>query len=428
MRDEDSANLAPRAPDPLHHPTEEPVLTNPDPAVSAASPAALENDAHRLFVNGRFAEATDRYASVHRQQPGRLDVQARLGYLDLLANRASAAVARLSEVLEKGLRTREVLSHLAEAYSRRGDLGLAALCYQQLGREGLAGTLAAMSTLPVLQRRGTQDHCELGWLRAEPLPVIAAEINGTPANLVIDTGAGDTVLDAGFAIDAGIRLGGREWREFAGGHPAEVLHGHADRLHLGGIRIGDVPVQVLDLHATFGDWFPDLPIHGILGVRVMSQFHCSLDYAKRSLILHSGPANGPAAADSRPMWLAENWMLFSHADFPGNTQATVFVDSGMTGAAFALPASRVDALGVVTDDSASFVGAGGGGKLSGIAAHADRLRFGATDRRGVRGLVLEQLSIENSLGFQVNALIGHDMLRDACLTLDFSNMQLTLHN
>lgn len=378
-------------------------------------------------MNGRFAEATERYARLYRQQPGRLDVLARLGYLDLLANRASAAVARLSEVLEKGLRTREVLSHLAEAYSRRGELGLAALCYQQLGREGLAGTLAAMSSFPVLQRHGAQDRCELAWLRAEPLPVITAEINGTPANLVIDTGAGDTVLDIRFAVDVGIRLGGREWRDFAGGHPAEVLHGHAERLHLGGIRVGDVPVQVLDLHATFGDWFPDLPIHGILGVRVMSQFHCTLDYARQSLTLQSDPAAMPAAPDSRPMWLAENWMLFSHADFPDKAQATVFVDSGMTGAAFALPASRVDALGIATDDSASFIGAGGGGKLSGIAAHADRLRLSATHRRAVKGLVLEQFAIENSLGFQVNALIGHDMLRGACLTLDFRNMRLALH-
>ena len=40
--------------------------------------------------------------------------------------------------------------------------------------------------------------------------------------------------------------------------------------------------------------------------------------------------------------------------------------------------------------------------------------------------MLDQLSIEKSLGFRVNGLIGHDMLRNTRLKLDFKHMQLSL--
>ena len=111
----------------------------------------MEDDAQQSFVAGLFDQAFADYERLLQDQPGRLDIQARLGYLDLLANRTTSAIRRLTAVMEQGLRTRTVLSHLAEAYNRNGDLGHAALCYEQLGRDGLAGTLAAMSRLPVLQ-------------------------------------------------------------------------------------------------------------------------------------------------------------------------------------------------------------------------------------------------------------------------------------
>jgi hypothetical protein len=386
----------------------------------------LEDDAQQSFVAGLFDQAFADYERLLQDQPGRLDIQARLGYLDLLANRTTSAIRRLTAVMEQGLRTRTVLSHLAEAYNRNGDLGHAALCYEQLGRDGLAGTLAAMSRLPVLQISNAPGSSRLAWVRAEPLPVVAVEINGRPANLVIDTGAGDTVLDIAFAVDAGIRLGGREWREFAGGQPAEVLHGHAAQIRLEEIRITDVPVQVLDLQATFGAWFPDLTIDGILGIRLLSLFDCTLDYIDRRLELNNQTDQKAVAQESTPMWLAENWMLFSRADFPGVNEATVFVDSGLTGASFAVPKSRVETLGIAADPRSTAIGTGGGGAVGGSSAHVSRLRLDAVERHNSPGLMLDQLSIEKSLGFQVNGLIGHDMLRNTRLKLDFRRMQLSL--
>ena len=245
------------------------------------------------------------------------------------------------------------------------------------------------------------------------------------ANLIVDTGAGDCVLDMRFAVAAGVRLGGQEWRHFAGGQHAQVTHGHAEQLNLRDVRIRDVPVQMLDLQAVFGDWYPDLAIHGILGIRVMSLFDCTLDYQAGLLSLE--PHNRRRSTDDGvPLWLAEDWMLLSHADFPALRQALIFLDTGMMGGAFAVSESRAPALGVGRDARSSLVGTGGGGEIPGTGARAGALRLDAVERRNAGGLLLDKLSIETTLGYRINGLIGHDMLRDTRLVLDFTNMRLRL--
>jgi len=405
------------------------ILARPESDLNKVEPdsasAEIERSAGDLFRDGRFLQAARAYLVLSDRHPERLDVQARLGYLDLISNRPASAVTRLSGVLEKGFRKREILSHLGEAYYRVGDLGPAALCYQQLGREGLAGTLAAMADLEIMRPDDALAGSQLDWITSDPLPVIKAEINGVAANMAVDTGAGDCVLDSHFAVSAGVRLGGQELRHFAGGQHAQVTHGHAEQLKLGDVRIRDVPVQMLDLQPAFGDWYPDLAIHGILGIRVMSLFGCTLDY-QAGLLRLEPPNRRRSADDGIPLWLAENWMLLSHADFPLMRQALVFLDTGMTGGAFAVSESRAPALGVGPDARPTLVGTGGGGEIPGTGALVGKLSLDGFERCDVSGLLLDSLSIETALGYRINGLIGHDMLRDTRVTLDFFNMRLRL--
>ena len=193
--------------------------------------STTEQEAREQFAEGRFRESATNFY--------RVDVHARLGYLALLANELETAVRHLALAINQGLRSREVLAHLAEAYYRQGRLGSAAYCYQRLGRDGLAGTLAVMAELDAYRLAGPRTSIEIPWVTDNPLPVIAARINGRNANLILDSGAGDTVLDAQFAVDAGVRLGGQERRTFAGGMPALVTYGHAEELALDDFHIHD---------------------------------------------------------------------------------------------------------------------------------------------------------------------------------------------
>ena len=395
--------------------------------------STTEQEAREQFAEGRFRESATNFYRESRHFPERLDVHARLGYLALLANELETAVRHLALAINQGLRSREVLAHLAEAYYRQGRLGSAAYCYQRLGRDGLAGTLAVMGELDAYRLAGTRTSIEIPWVTDNPLPVIAARINGRNANLILDSGAGDTVLDAQFAVDAGVRLGGQERRTFAGGMPALVTYGHAEELALDDFHIHDIPVQMLDLPPALGSWFPDLPIHGILGTGVFSRFRTTLDYRSGRLRFEThSKTDEPQRENSQrdrsgaPLWLAENQLLLTCADLPALDQGIWFLDSGMTGGAFAVPESRAAALGLEVDERIAFVGAGGGGTVQGHKVRVDWLRLDGLCGTNLEGVVLDSFPLEQSVGFAVQGLIGHDLLRDSVLTLDFPVMRLLL--
>jgi hypothetical protein len=394
---------------------------------------ATEQRASALFAKGQIRESARTFRCLSEQLPERLDVQAQLGYLALLANKLDAAVDYLARVINRGLRSRQALAHLAEAYYRQGRLGCAAYCYQRLGRDGLAGTLAVMGELDAYRLTQPNTSAEVLWVMTDPLPVLAVRLNGRNANLVLDTGAGDTVLDAQFAVDAGVRLGGQEQRTFAGGRPARVTYGHAEELSLGDFGIQDIPVQVIDIPPGLAAWFPDLPIHGILGTGVLSRFRTTLDYLNGCLRLEppaetgeSQLQNTPEDRSGVPLWLAENQLLLTCVDLPTLDKGVWFLDSGMAGGAFAVPVSKVETLGLDVDEGAALVGAGGGGTVQGRKVRTEWLRLDRLCRYHQDGVVLDEFPVEQSCGFAVQGLIGHDLLRDSVLTLDFPAMRLFL--
>jgi hypothetical protein len=392
-----------------------------------------EQTAQQHFAQGRLQESAANFERLSRQLPERLDLRARLGYLALLANNLDAAIDHLATAINRGLRSRRTLAHLAEAYYRQGRLESAAYCYQRLGREGLAGTLAVMGKLDAWQHVNTNAPVELPWLTDKPLPTITAQINGHSANLVLDTGAGDTVLDTRFAVRAGVRLGGQEQRTFAGGMPAQVTYGHVEEMSLIDLGVRDFPVQIIDIPHSLGDWFPDLPIHGILGTGIFSKFRVTLDYPAKFLRIEtqytSGSPQPKNAANSwpgTPIWLAENQLLLTRVALPALEQSVWFLDSGMTGGAFAVPGTAVDTLGLKVDEDDALIGTGGGGTVHGHKLHLDWLRLDKLCRYHLDGVMLDSFPLGHSCGFAMQGLIGHDLLHESALTLDFPEMRLFL--
>jgi hypothetical protein len=392
-----------------------------------------EQAAQACFAQGRLWEALPDFERLSRLLPERLDLRARLGYLALLANDLDTAIEHLAQAINQGLRSRKTLAHLAEAYYRKGRLDAAAYCYQRLGREGLAGTLAVMGEFDAWQLMRPNTFSEIPWLIDTPLPVITAQINGRDANLVLDTGAGDTVLDSRFTIDAGVRLGGQEQRSFAGGMPALVTYAHVEELLLKDLAVRHIPVQVVDLPHSFGDWFPDLAIHGILGSGLFSRFRTTLNYPTGTLRLASDNVYNTAQRTKRtryqpgvPIWLAENQLLLTCASLPAHEHGVWFLDSGMTGGAFAVPGTEVENLELEVDESDVLVGTGGGGTVHGHKLRVGWLQLDQLCRHDLAGVMLDSFPLGHSCGFTIQGLIGHDLLRKSVLTLDFPAMRLSL--
>ena len=97
---------------------------------------------------------------------------------------------------------------------------------------------------------GTASRWSIPFVASEPLPLVSAVVNGSAqGSFLVDTGAGDVLLDEAFARQAGVELGGRETGQFAGGRHGSVRHGRAETLQLDGLELADLPLEVLDLSA-----------------------------------------------------------------------------------------------------------------------------------------------------------------------------------
>ena len=117
-----------------------------------------------LYAAGYLSEAVTVYQHVLQRDPGRLDIRARLGRLALFENNPKQAIVQLAAALNGGLRSRRLWEKLADAYFANGETGSAALCYERAGREGLAGTLAAMADLEPGRVQGAVDCEVIEWL------------------------------------------------------------------------------------------------------------------------------------------------------------------------------------------------------------------------------------------------------------------------
>jgi hypothetical protein len=388
-----------------------------------------EARADSLFLSGCFPEAAQRYRQVLQREPGRLDIQSRLGRLALLENRPQRAIELLADVLNKGLRSKANWEVLADAYLANDELGAAALCYERAGRSGLAGTLAVMARQDPCRIIGTGERIELPWLAGTNLPVVAVQINGMRLNLLVDTAAGDLVLDEKVAIAAEIPHGGREPLHFAGGLSAMVTYGHVRLLQLGEFIVYDVLTQILDLHSRLAAYTPTVPIHGILGISILSRFTTVLDFHRRVLGLHRKTlVASPQETDqhSAPFWIADNQFVLLRADTADHKSSLWVIDTGMSGAAFAVSSASAEAAGLTLSYGTQEEGVSGGGKVQGQRVCLARLRLGDVERRNLEGMALERLPLKDRFGFHIAGLLACEFFQQAVLALDFSRMRLTI--
>lgn len=415
------------------------------PAMVASSPdPSLLQRAESLFSTGRFEAATPLLqtlvsAADAADSTGPPDAAARiarlrLAQLALLANRPLSALGELTHLPAPLADSDQVLRLHAIAAYRAGRLDEAAASYHRLGRHGLAGVLTRLSHAHTDSTAATAPadsvSCRLDWLRHQPLPVIRAELNGEPAHLVIDTGCAELMLDTAMAGRLGLSAGTPERAELAGGH-GSVAYGILAELGLGHVRLRQLPIQLGALDTVFRPFFPELPIHGILGCAVLSRFHSRLDYAARALHLtapnvataESGLAT-TAAGRGTPFWLAGLYTPVARAQLNGHYTIQCFLDTGMSGAALALAPSSLPGLGLTPADDDTHTGYSAGGSISVPTLTLDEVVFAGHTRHSLPALVLPRFALERRFGFRLGGLLAHDFFAGGSLSLDFHTMHL----
>lgn len=393
----------------------------------AATPTLAENLRHagEYFALGRFETARPLYEAALAQAPERLDAVLRLAQLALLANDLAAARRHAERAVELAPDMPLPYGLLAEAAWQGGDFLRAAECYDDLNRPGLAAVARRLAPGGAFGLPARPSGTRLSLIGGGPLPVVAAQFGGRAANLLIDTAAGELLLDRALAAELEVAVSGAERIAFAGGRAATVGHGIVGGLALGGLGFDRLPCQVLELSEVFAPYLA-VPIHGVLGLGVLRRFHVALDLGAGELRL-ARPDQAPApSAAAQPMWIAAGHYLVAASTVGAGVHAMMVLDTGMGGVDCVVAHSLAATVPSAPEADGRMIGEGGGGTVPGTALRLPRLCLGDYCRRDVRAVVLRPFALERQLGFRVAGLLASDFFRGGVLTLDFARMRMVV--
>ena len=106
--------------------------------------------------------------------------------------------------------------------------------------------------------------------------------------------------------------------------------------------------------------------------------------------------------------------------------ALLFVDTGLAGAGVKLAESVIKEAGIKLEEDKASEGAGAGGKLKIVPYTVRQLSFGGIQEDNVSGLYDGPFPWENTFGFHLAGMVGHDFFKPYAVTFDFENMQIFL--
>jgi hypothetical protein len=411
------------------------------PAEPRPSPMASGN---RLFEAGEFAEAAEQYARIVAEHPDDYPAMLGLGRVALLSNRLVDAENWLKKAsaLRPGDTDPKVM--LAEVYYRRDDFekAAAALSGIDVGANSLIVSQYPTLNVAKLQSfkgqvpyelRGDGQSTRVKFLRTDPLPLISVRVNGgREVTFFIDTGGSEVALDTAFAQELGVPQFGAVQGTFSGGQHAEVHQGRIDSLTLGDWTVRNLPVAILPLR-QLSQGLGAKQIDGVIGTTLFYHFLATLDFPNGELVLRRKDAtslaqfmasagNGVAV----PFWIAGDHFMVGWGRVEALAPSLLFVDTGLDGAGVKLADSVIKQAGIRLEEDKASTGAGGGGTLRIVPYVVHRLSFGEVQETSVPGLYDGPFPWQNSFGFALAGMVGHDFFEPYAITFDFENMRIFL--
>jgi hypothetical protein len=366
----------------------------------ATSPAA------QLFAAGQFDAAAAAYERVLAAHPGDPGASLGLGAIRLYENDLAAAEPLLRAASSAQPSSPRAGALLRELQRRRAE---AARMSQVANGE---------TTVP--------------FVYAEPLPVVRAEVNGVPVELIVDTG-GTLDLDPSVVARLGIPTQEAGSGIFAGGMRAPIRNGVLHKLALGGATAFDVPINVLPAHGS--ELFAGAHIDGVVGTTVFERFLVTIDYPKARLVLRPRSAEVSARFESEakaagativPCWLVGDHFVFADARVDAAPDGLFLFDSGLAGGGLMATRALIDAAGITLDEAHAGTGLGGGGAVQVVPFVARRIAVGQAQQSDVPGSFTPQGSPLSIFPFTVWGAISHDFLKHYAYTVDFDAMRVVL--
>jgi tetratricopeptide (TPR) repeat protein len=412
---------------------------------AAQSKRADIDAANRLFQTGKFAEADEVYARIAAQDPKNYSATLQLGRIALLSNRLDDAQKWLEMAIALQPDDADAKVMLAEAFYRRDDFQKAAT---SLNGVEVSSNKLLVSQYPTLnvaklesfkgqtpyEVQGDGQETRLKFVKTDPLPLVSVRVNGgDEVTFFIDTGVSDVMLDTDFARELGVPQFGAVQGTFSGGQHADVQNGRIESLTVGDWTIKNLPIATLALRQLSKD-FGVKRIDGAIGTTLFYHFLATLDYLQGELVLRRKTAKSleQFAAESSaksvavPFWIAGDHFMVGWGRVETTPPTLLFVDSGLAGAGVKLAKSVIMEAAIKLEEAKAYEGAGGGGTLKIVPYTVHQLSFGDVKENNVPGIYDGPFPWENSFGFYLAGMVGHDFFKPYAVTFDFQNMRIFL--
>jgi predicted aspartyl protease len=264
--------------------------------------------------------------------------------------------------------------------------------------------------------------------------LVSVRVNGgDEVTFFIDTGGSEVALDTEFAKELGLPQFGEVQGTFSGGEHADVQQSRIESLTVGDWTIKNLPIVTLALR-QLSEGLGVKRIDGCIGTNLLYHFLATLDFPHGELVLRRKTTKSLeqfAAASSGnsvavPFWIASDHFMVGWGRVETIPPALLFVDTGLAGAGVKLAESVIKEAGIKLEKDKASEGAGGGGKLKIVPYTVRRLSFGDIQEDNVAGLYDGPFPWDNTFGFQLAGMVGHDFFKPYAVTFDFETMQIFL--
>jgi len=362
----------------------------------------------------------------------------------LLSNRLDDAQKWLETAISVQPENADPKIMLAEMFYRRDDFQKAAAALKGIDVSSSKLIREQYPTLNVTtfesfkgqtpyELKGNGTSTRVKFVKTDPLPVINVRVNGgKEVTFFIDTGGSEVTLDTDFAKELGVPLFGTVQGTFSGGQHSEVQLGRIESLTIGEWTVKNVPTAMLPLRQLSAG-FGVKQIDGIIGTTLFYHFLTTMDYPHGELVLRRKTAETldefTRSTGKRvvvPIWMASDHFMVGWGRVETLAPTLLFVDTGLMGAGVKLAESVIKEAGIKLEQNRATEGAGGGGKLKIVPYTVHQLSFGNIKEENVQGVYDGPFPWENTFGFHLSGMVGHEFFKPYAVTSDFQNMQIFL--
>ena len=382
------------------------------------------------WVAGHFettVKAAKAVLALDSKEPEALLLLARAQVLRGEMKDASATLRKLQAL--KIIKPEILALEEAWIHYRGRDYSKLAKALDAVGNPVFAGRFRSFVGKP-LQAKVAKSACvtKLPLVATSPLAVVEIEVEGSPVQAIIDSGASDLILSQTFTAAQAIST-----RPLSAGAPQgtpTVGYAQAESITLDNLTLSNIPVDVFADQAMSEMAGQDLDeVQAVLGLSMLSDFQITLDIPGKSLELVGKGGRCKSERQARqsgegmPFWQHETHYIYVQGTMNG-AEGLYLLNTGMRGADITanLLAYSHAGVGIPPMKDGAAMGTIDTFNLGGVEQKGLESAVAFVDPQGqVRGF-FERM--ETSGGFREDGMLGLAVLGKQRITIDFDERRI----